>query len=297
MKNVVIAGTNDVSNEIAKSISNSLSADICNPIYKTFPDGESYIRIPCEINGKRAIVVQSLVYPQDKSIIETILLGDAIKELKAEDQILVSPYLAYARQDRVFLEGEPISVRSILNIFKEYYNMLFTIEIHKEESLKYFGKPSINIRPYIYMAEKIGFDKKNIAVLSPDIGAIDRAKSLSSYLNCEYDYFVKSRDRVTGEITMQPKELDVKGKDIIIIDDIISTGGTILKASQILRSQGARKIYVMVSHAILLNNAEEKLISSGIDKIYAANTLPKKDKVHYIDVGPLIASNLTAYLN
>ncbi|WP_292320407.1 ribose-phosphate diphosphokinase [Caldisphaera sp.] len=297
MKNVVIAGTNDVSNEIAKSIANSLSADICNPIYKTFPDGESYIRIPCEINGKRAIVVQSLVYPQDKSIIETILLGDAIKELKAEDQILVSPYLAYARQDRVFLEGEPISIRSILNIFKEYYNMLFTIEIHKEESLKYFGKPSINIRPYIYMAEKIGFDKRNIAVLSPDIGAIDRAKSLSSYLNCEYDYFVKSRDRVTGEITMQPKELDVKGKDIIIIDDIISTGGTILKASQILRSQGARKIYVMVSHAILLNNAEEKLISSGIDKIYAANTLPKKDKVHYIDVGPFIASNLTAYLN
>lgn len=295
--NLVIAGTNDVSNEIAKSIANSLSADICNPIYKTFPDGESYVRIPCNIKGNRAIVVQSLIYPQDKSIIETILLGDAIKELGAEDQVLVSPYLAYSRQDRVFLEGEPISIRSVLNMFKEYYNMLFTIEIHKEESLKYFGKLSINIRPYTYMAEKIGFKNKNVAVLSPDAGAIDRAKSLSSYLNCDYDYFIKSRDRVTGEITMQPKELDVRGRDIIIIDDIISTGGTILKASQILKSQGAGKIYVMVSHAILLNNAEEKLISSGIEKIYAANTLPKKDKVYYIDVGPLIANNLAAYLN
>ena len=181
-------------------------------------------------------------------------------------------------------------------MFSEYYNFLATIEIHKEDSLKFFNKNSINIRPYTYMAEKINFDNKNIAVLSPDIGAIDRARILSSYLNCEYDYFIKTRDRITGEVTMQPKELDVKGKDIIIVDDIISTGGTILKATQILKNQGARNIYVMVSHALLLENAEEKLFSNGVNKIYAANTLPKKNKVDYIDVGPLIAKNLSTYL-
>ncbi|AFZ70337.1 ribose-phosphate pyrophosphokinase [Caldisphaera lagunensis DSM 15908] len=297
MKNIVISGTNMVSEEIAKSLANSLSAELCKPIYKVFPDGESYVRLPCNVKDSKAIVVQSLINPQDKSIIEAILLGDAIKESGAKDQILITPYLAYSRQDKVFLEGEPISIRGILKIFSDYYNILATIEIHKEDSLKFFNKKAINIRPYTYMAEKIGFDSKNIAVLSPDIGAIDRAKILSSYLNCEYDYFIKARDRITGEITMQTKELDVKGKDIIVVDDIISTGGTILKATQILKNQGARNIYVMVSHALLLENAEEKLFSNGVNKIYAANTLPKKSKVDYIDVGPLIAKNLSAYLD
>lgn len=147
------------------------------------------------------------------------------------------------------------------------------------------------------MAEKIRFNSNNIAILSPDVGALSRAKILSSYLNCEYDYLIKTRDRITGEITMQPKELNVKGKDIIIVDDIISTGGTVAKASQILKNYGANKIYVMVAHALLLNDAEQKLFSSGIDKIYAANTLPKKERVNYIDVGPLIAKSLSTYLD
>ncbi|MDP8002662.1 MAG: ribose-phosphate diphosphokinase [Caldisphaera sp.] len=292
MSQIVISGTNETSKEIAFSIAKSMSINICKPVYKIFPDGESYIRIPCDIKNAKPIVVQSLIPPQDKSIIEAVLIGDALQEVGVKDPVLVSPYVAYARQDRIFLQGEPISIRSVLKILSNYYNKLLTIEIHKEESLKYFGKDYVNIKPYVYIAKNIGFNKSKIVVLSPDEGALERAKMLSDYLQCEYDYLVKNRDRVTGEITMQTKELDVKGRDVIIVDDIISTGGTITKAAELLKKLGANKIFVIVAHAMLLGNALDKLLTSGINKIYSANTLPRKEGIDYVDIGPLLADYL-----
>jgi len=295
LERILIPGTNGVSKEIADSISRELLLKVCKPIYKVFPDGESYIRIPCDVKNKEAIVVQSFIQPQDKSFFEAILIGDALREGGASNSILIVPYMAYARQDKVFLEGEPISIRVIMETLRMLYKRLFVVEIHKEESLKYFGEGAVNISPYTYMARQLGLESSNVAVLSPDIGALNRAKTLSQFLKCSYDYLVKRRDKITGGITMEPKELDVNNKDIVIVDDIISTGGTIASASSILKKYGARHIHVLVAHAIMLGEAIDKLRKSGIDEIYAANTLPKKDGIKYVDIGPLIADYLSSY--
>ena len=264
---------------------------------KSFPDGETYVRLPEKAAGKHVLIVQSLDKPQDKSLWELILALDAARNLGCKSVKLYIPYLAYSRQDKVFLKGEPISIRALLSILKMMGpSKLVTVDVHSPKSLCYFGSNAINYIPYKDLASKIKreYGDKQLAVLAPDAGAIHRAEVLSRELGCDYDYLEKRRDRVTGEITIRPKKLSVEGKLVVIVDDIISTGGTIAKAASELYKSGASEVIAAVSHAILAGNALEKLRSSGVKRIIAANTLRPREGVEYIDVTKSIAELLTS---
>ncbi len=274
----------------APQVSEALGAELIDIEYKVFPDGETYVRIPRPIAGKLAVVVQSLFPSQNDKLIELLLMIEAARGLGASRVIVVAPYVAYARQDRRFREGEPISIKVVLSALRAVgAHALITVDIHKPESLNFFEGPSVNVDPSPLFAEALR-EEKNVIVVAPDRGALHRAERLAEKLGAPYDYLEKFRDRVTGDITMKPKTMPVKGKTVILVDDIISTGGTIAKAASILREQGAERIVVAVSHALLVGNAMEKLVKARVDRILALDTVPPRQGVETLQSGSLLAA-------
>jgi ribose-phosphate pyrophosphokinase len=296
---IVLGGGDDVSNAFAKKLALHLGLDYVEAKRKIFPDGESYLRIEeASVYLGKVVLVKSMTPPQDKSIVETLLLLDLLREKGAEEIILVAPYLAYARQDREFLPGEVVSIRSILRSLKNAgADTLVTVEIHKEESLKFFNGKAINVSPFSYMASKVAIEG-SLVVLAPDLGALRRAREFAEAVGAEFDYLVKRRDRITGDITLEPKNVKVKGRNVVIVDDIISTGGTVAKAAELLLSQGAESITVVVAHALMAGDAASKLKKAGVSAVYAANTLPLREPglVQHIDITPLVADRLSEVL-
>ena len=291
---VIVAGPGKASIDIAGGMANMMDARIVKAASKRFPDGETYVRIPEELKGEEVVVVHTMASPQDRSIMELAMLVDAAKGLGSSRVIVVSPYTAYSRQDTRFLPGEPLSISLVLKLLYAAGSTGFmTIEIHKEHSLRYYPGKAISVRPYTFMAKIIGLEG-DLLVLAPDQGALPRARELAAGIGAEHDYLVKHRDRVTGEIVIEPKNIDVAGREVLIVDDIISTGGTIAKAAKSLLSMGAKSVDVMIAHILGIPGSVERIVSSGVRRIYAAYTLPKVEdpRITYIDVSGLIAERL-----
>ena len=289
---LVVSGPSKGSEELARGIAKALDAELVTAEFKEFPDGESYVRVE-GVKERKVVVVNTLSAPQNASLVQALLLADAVKGAGARRAVLVAPYMAYARQDRRFLEGEPISISVVLrSLYAAGYDGLVTVEIHKEESLRFFPAPHANIRPLPYIVKTAGVEAD--LVVAPDLGAIERARQVADAIKADYDYLVKKRDRVTGEIVLEPKEIKAQGLRVLIVDDIISTGGTIAKASEDLLSQGASSVEVAVVHALMVGDAVNRVRGSGVKRVYAANTLPRipDPLITYVDVSPLIGDSV-----
>jgi len=248
----------------------------CEAVRKVFPDGERYVRIPedCSLKGERAVVVQSMYPNQDSMMVEALLAADALKGVTGLEPIAVVPYLAYARQDRVFLSGEAVSVRAVLRaLHSAGYGGLVVLDVHKEDSLKHFRGTSVNVLPVNTLAKALKGVVERPLVISPDKGAARRAEALSRALGTEYRIVEKFRDRFTGEIRHRFAPMpEIRGRDVIVVDDIVSTGGTMASVVSFLREQGARKVFVAVSHGPLTKKALARLMDAGVTKIFSMAT-------------------------
>ncbi|MDI9642865.1 MAG: ribose-phosphate diphosphokinase [Archaeoglobales archaeon] len=236
---------------------------MANVQYKRFPDGEFYVRVDSEEDTH--VVVGSLNSSND--IILLNLLFDALKG----DVIAVIPYMGYARQDREFLKGEAVSIRAIAKIIEERAGRVLTVNIHSIKAKENFKKLiDVDAMPLIGKH----FKDKNIVMISPDKGSAERVKVAARVANCEWDWLEKKRiDAQTVEIT--PKNLDIDGKKVVIVDDIISTGGTVVEATKRLYELGAKKVESACVHAVLAEFAAVKLFSAGIAEITATDTIEK----------------------
>jgi len=266
---------------------------------KLFPDGESYVRIPLEsLDNRRVLVVQSLGEPQDRSLWQLMLMVDAARRLGGRVIGVYAPYLAYSRQDKVFLKGEPVSVEVLLKTLRWLgSSYLFTVDVHSPPSLESFEGKAFNLLAFDQLSRIIREKTTGTPlVLAPDKGAIHRAEHVARLLGSDYDYLVKKRDKVTGEVTLSPKSLPVEGRSVVIVDDIISTGGTVAKAASLLLQQGAKEVVVAVSHALMAGNAREKLSGSGVEKVLSLNTLPPREGVVYVDATPSVKNVLAEFL-
>ncbi|ASJ15987.1 ribose-phosphate pyrophosphokinase [Thermococcus chitonophagus] len=248
----------------------SKKAEIIEVEIKKFPDGEKYVRILGE--GEEAIVVQSTYHPQDEHLIEALLLGDALKEKGFKRLKLVVPYLAYSRQDRVTKDGEPISIRAVMKMLGLYYDELYVFDIHNPKTLEFFPGKAHNVSPARVIAEYFKEKLGEGIVMAPDKGALERARAVAEILGLEYSHFEKKRISPT-EVQMTPVDVDVKGKNVLIVDDIISTGGTMIKAANLLRELGAGKIFVAATHGVFAEGAIER-VSNAVDELAVTNTIP-----------------------
>jgi ribose-phosphate pyrophosphokinase len=217
---------------------------------------------------------------------------DAAKDLGAEKVVTVVPYLAYARQDKRFLPGEAISIETVAKLLEATgIDQLLTVNVHEEKVLKKFHFPAKSLSAISLLAKY--FRDKGLAgafSLAPDEGALWLAKEAERVLGGGCGFLRKERDRYTGEISVERKELDVKGRDVIVFDDIISTGGTIAAAVKMLKEQGARRVYAACAHPLLVGEAQRKIMQSGAEEVVGTDCVPSP--VSVVSVAPLIAEAL-----
>ena len=278
---IVIGGS--ASMDLAKELASVMGCDYIQAATTTFPDGECYTRIDAEKLDDDVVIVQTT--SPDSKLIELLLLQDAVRRLGAKSITLVIPYFGYARQDRVFKPGEPESAKVMCQHLDMNCDRVITVDIHKEAVLNYFNHPHKDLKAAPVIAEY--FKGKGIdMVLSPDIGAAGRAKMVGEVMGVPYDHLEKTRLSGT-DVRIAPAKADVKGKKVLIVDDMISTGGTIIAAAYALREAGAAGISVACTHGVFVNNAIEKFTGSSLDALLSCNTL--NNPVSHISVAFLIA--------
>jgi len=267
VKMYIIGGT--ASRSVAEDLVELLDGKLVNTISKRFPDGELYVRILDNISGKDVIIVQT-TYP-DQNIIELFLLQNAAEEADAKTITVVIPYYGYARQDTKFQDGEAISAKALANLISLSADKVITVDPHKDHILNFFSTSAYSCSAVTEIAKYL-LEKQIDMVLAPDKGAVDRAKKASEIINCEFDYMEKTRiDETTVEI--KPKNLDAKNKNVAIIDDIISTGGTMALSIKELKKQGAKKIFVACTHGLFAGDAVKKLSTAGCEEIISTDTI------------------------
>ncbi|HDM23281.1 MAG TPA: ribose-phosphate diphosphokinase [Methanomicrobia archaeon] len=279
----------------SNSIMEKLPYDRIEVEYREFPDGEMYIRFDEKIKKVEDIlIVQSLYYPQDKHLMQLFFMLDACKELDINVHLFV-PYLAYARQDKRFREYECVSSGTVLKILNSFdLKSFYTVDVHEEKLLKHIKAESKNLTATSIIGKYLKKeDLKDPVIISPDKGAVDIAKRVAEILDCEYDYLEKKR--ISGDkVETRPKNIDTKGRDVVIVDDMISTGGTMANACSILKKEGTRKVLAGATHLLMVGDAEEKLKRAGIDKIFGTDSIPHK--YSHISVAPLIEGELKILL-
>ncbi len=291
---IIIPGP--ASRELGEKIAVELGVEAHPVEHRIFPDGESYIRFTTPVEGKTVVIVQTTTPKQDVKLIQLYLMVGTAKDLGAEKVICVVPYLAYSRQDTRFLDGEAISLNLVIKLLeKAGADELVVIDVHNRESLDKIQKlvniRMVNLSAIPLLAEYLieyGYD--GAYSLSPDKGAIHLAEAAASVLGGGFGFFEKKRNRRTGEIEMTVKDMDIKGKNAVVFDDIISSGGTMAKAIEGLKEQGAVKVAAACTHGLFTKGANRRIQEADVDLIIATDTV--ETSFSCVSVAPLIAGYL-----
>ena len=282
----IIAGNS--SEELARKVSKKIKANLIKSELKVFPDGESKITLKGKFSKNKTIVIQSVYPPVDSNLIQLLSMISKAKE-NSNEVIAVIPYLGYARQDREFLPGEIVTMKVLGSLFKGVgLSKIIVVDIHSKIGLKQFKIKSENLTA---IPDLVKYFKKikmeNPLIVSPDQGGKERAEKFAKKSNLDFIALQKFRDRKTGKVKIKNGDLnDVKGRDLILVDDMISTGGSIVKATEFLKKQKCKRVFVACTHALLINNAEKKIRDSGVTKIISTNSIPGKTSV--VDIADTI---------
>ena len=282
--------------ELGKRLAETLGAESVPVESKSFPDSESYVRISGDVSGENVVIAQSTYPPQDRHLVQLLQLLDTARDLEASKLVAVVPYLAYSRQDKRFRSGEAVTVKTVVKLVEAAgADSLVTVDVHSDKILELFKIKALNVSAMSAIGEYFSSLRlREPYVFAPDAGALDRAKIVAEQLDAEYAFFQKQRDRTTGAIKTEAKDVRVKDRDTIIVDDIISTGSTIANAASILRRQGARSIYVACTHPLLLPGAKEKIIAAGANEIIGTDCVA--GDVSRVSVASIIAESLRKIL-
>lgn len=277
------------SEKLAKKLASRLKAKYVSVDLRVFPDGESKITLQKKPNKGKIIVVNSTYPPVDSNLIQTLALISKAKEFSSEI-VCVIPYLGYARQDREFLPGEIVTLSVIARLIASAgASKIVVVDIHSRLGLNLFKIPVKNTSA---VPELVNYFKKlhlkDPIVVSPDLGGKSRAEEFAKMYNTNVIALKKQRDRKTGKVKIMSLDLDgVKGHDLVLVDDMISTGGSIVKATEFLKKQKCRRVFVACTHALLINDAEKRIKKAGVSKIISANTIPGKTSL--VDISGVIA--------
>ncbi len=264
-----------------------------------FANGEIFVRYRESVRGSDAFVVQSMSAPLNKWFVESLIMVDALKRGSAKRITVVLPFYPYARQDKKHRGREPISARMVADLYKTAgANRILTVDLHTAQIQGFFDGPVDHLFAMDILA---GYVEKHyagrpMAVVAPDSGRVRVAERWTDRLGgCPLAFIHKTRDPLKPNQVVANRVVgDVEGRVCLIVDDMIDTGGTICKASDILFDSGAADVVVAATHAVLSDPATERLKNSRISEIVVTNTLPlppekQLDKITVLSIAPLIA--------
>ncbi|HSX40900.1 MAG TPA: ribose-phosphate pyrophosphokinase [Candidatus Saccharimonadales bacterium] len=292
---------------LAQKVVENLGTQLANLEVHVFPDEEKRYRVVDSVVGQDCAVIQSTSTRADRNYMELFFIVDALSRSGAKSVTVVMPYMGYQRQDHVFRDGEAVSLEVAVKTLEAVgVTKLISFDLHSIKIPEMFKIPVTHLSALPLFAQKIKEMEKTLdhfVLITPDMGGIRRIKILSELLdNMPYASIVKNRDLVTGGVEAKdielPKGTTLSGKTVVIVDDMISSGGTIVKAAQLLRKNGVAKTYVFATHPVLSQNSPEILQEADVEKVYVTDTIavsPKKrfPKLDFITVADMIAKEIS----
>ncbi len=253
---------------LAAKVAKEMGATLADVERKRFPDGEMYVRILTDTKGAEVAVIGNT--RSDADFVELLFLLNAAREAGASHVTAVLPYFGYSRQHMVYKPGEPVSSKVMTRAIENFSDRIICVEMHDEETIGFASHPLDNIS-VIRTSSEYFRDMKIDLILSPDDGGYGRAKKMAEILSIPAYYINKKRiDARTVE--MHLPEIDFSGKSILIVDDIISTGGTIIKAVKLLKDNGASRISVSAVHGVFAKDSD-KIIEPLVDLLAVSDTI------------------------
>jgi ribose-phosphate pyrophosphokinase len=289
VKFTVIGG--GASKDLAKRLARKLKAVYIQTETKIFPDGESKVTLGKIPKKSVILVVQSTYPPVDTNLLQALSIISQVRKISSRTFAII-PYMGYARQDKQFLSGEVITMSVVAKMLQSVgAKKVIVVDIHSNTALNHFNIPTENVSAIPELANYFKkLNLKNPLVVSPDMGGSSRSKKFASLLKTDFIVLKKHRDRKTGRVSIQTAKVDVQGKDLILVDDIISTGGSIIKAAQFLKKQKCKRVFVACTHGLLVEGAEKKIRKAGVSRIISTNTIP--GNTSKVDVSGILAKSV-----
>jgi ribose-phosphate pyrophosphokinase len=283
--------------ELAQEVAGHLGVDTVPTQLYDFANGEIFVRFEESVRGCDAFVLQSHAAPINHTLMEQLIMVDALKRANAKRITVVAPFYPYARQDKKHRGREPISARLIADVFKTAgAHRLMTVDLHTSQIQGFFDGPVDHLFALPVLATYLErrLDTSNVTVVSPDAGRVRVAERWTDRLGSPLAIIHKRRDpRVPNQVKVNEVVGDVAGRTCLLVDDMIDTGGTIVKASEALFDNGAADVVVAATHGVLSGPAIDALKNSRISEIVVTNTLPisddrRIDKLTVLSIAPLL---------
>ncbi|MEK6938674.1 MAG: ribose-phosphate diphosphokinase [Nanoarchaeota archaeon] len=278
---------------IAKKIATKLKAKYSPLTIGAFPDGDLYLKFNCEVKGQTVIIVQSFQPHPDQSLFDCIFAAETAKDLGAKKVILVAPYLSYMRQDKRFNPGECVSSQVMAKLINHSFDRLITIDphIHRYKSLRdIFTIPTIKLTSNPLIGEYVRKHFSKEVIIGPDWESYQWAEDIAKHIHVHATVLKKTRFSSRHVEVKMIHPIEIKGKNVMIVDDIISTGHTIAEAAKEAKKLGANKIYAIGVHGLLVENALDKLKKAGVNGVITTNCIEHSS--NRIDVTPLLVEAL-----
>ena len=281
---------------LAEAIAKNLNMELGKVDIKRFPDGEIFVQYIDSLRTADVFLIQPTCYPANENLMELLIMLDAARRASAARITVVIPYFGYARQDRKDKPKVPITAKLVANLLTVAgADRVLALDLHSQQIQGFFDIPLDHLyaAPVVlsYLKDKLHIGSNGV-VVSPDSGSVKMAHSFADKLNC--GFAVVAKRRVDAE-TVESSHLvgDVAGRDCIICDDMTSTCGTLCAAADLLKKEGANKVYAMVSHSLLTAAGQQRLLNSQIEQLITTNSVPQDnqigEKIHEICIAPLLA--------
>lgn len=297
----IFAGSSNTA--LAKKIALLLNAQLGAIEISLFSGDEKRIWVKEKKIDKEVVVVQSLSRPTNDNLVEFCLICDALRRGGASDITAVIPWMGYSKQDKVFRAGEPLSAKVIAQIIQvAHVSKIITFDLHNKATLGFFDVPVIDLTAKSLLRD---YFKKSVTgssvVIAPDAGAVKSSTAFASEIGVPVVYLDKKRDLVSGEVTVLGMTKDVEGADVIIVDDNVFTGSTLLESAKALKKSGAKTIRVGLTHHLYVPGVQDKLENSEIDEIVVTDTVGRTEnknieyregKLKVLSVAQLIVDEL-----
>jgi len=281
----IISGSSNT--QLASQIAHQLNIPLMDTEITQFANGEKRVWIKEAVRGENVILVQSFSQPTDENIMEFLLLTDALERLGVRHISLFLPWMGYSLQDKVFREGEPIAAKVVADLISNVYiKRVFLLDLHNTSIPGFFSIPTEYLSAMSLFVDyvKTNIDLSQAVVASPDFGGLKRARLFAKTLGLDLVNIDKDRNLQTGEVTAFGVHGNVKNKIVLLFDDCILSGGTVVEAAEILKKEGAKQVYFLATHGLFTGEAKEKLQKSMVDKVVITNSIAQDNLPKKIDV-------------